>query len=240
VRADASFFVMSVLLASPGACNPPGRTGTSAARAPKDEVWLRDDELAALRLTTEEVKLEEIDQTLPTVGPVVSPSECPAGATTAGACIVAAIEQSALATVRVGSAATARTTGLLHDTLPGHVAWIAGALDRSGRTVKVACVLDDKLGELHPGQQVRVEIAVGVRPAFAVSGASVVQTSDGPIVFTPEGTTEDGRHRFARVAIHPDGDSAGPWIAVTDLKPGSLVVKSGTKALASMLAITAL
>jgi hypothetical protein len=224
-----------------GACHARGERPAGASSA-KDEVWLSDEDIRRLQVTTEEVKLEEVDETLVTVGPVVAAEECPAKTRPEErkSCVVVAVEQSALAQVHVETAATARTTELLHDAFAGKIAWIAGALDSSGRTVKVACLFADPMAELRAGKHVRVELVVGARPAFAVSRAAVLQTRDGTFVFTAQGTAEDGRHKFARVAVGAEGDTGGPWLPVTDLQPGSLVVRRGAQSLASMLAVTAL
>ncbi len=209
---------------------------------PKDEIWLSDEDLQRLHVTTEEVKLEDVDETIVTVGPVVDRAECPARQKPEAqtACVVVAAEQGSLARVHVKSAATARSAGSVHDVFPGEVAWIAGALDSSGRTVKLACVFPDPMAELRAGKQVRVELVVGAKPAFAVSRGAVMQTGDGSFVFSSAGSTNDGRHKFARVAVRAYGDTGGPWLPVADLPPGSLVVHDGTQALASMLTVTAL
>jgi hypothetical protein len=220
-----------------------GHAGADAERSPpKDEVWLTDDDVGRLRVTTEEVKLEEVDETIVAVGPVVSADECPVAslAETRSACVLVAIEQASLAHVRLDGAATARASDLVHDVFPGRVRWIAGALDSSGRTVRVACVFADPLAELRPGKQVRIELVVGERPAFAVSRGAVIQTREGTYVFAAGGTAEDGRHRFARVPVRTEGDTGGPWLPVANIKPGSVVVRSGVQTLASMLTVTAL
>ncbi len=228
---------------SPAACRSPQShaAGAEAHEArPKDEVWLKDEDLRTLGLTTEEVALEQIDETLVAVGPIVSAAECPlrSPAEKSESCVIVSVEQSALERVRVDGLATARTANLVHDVFPGRVAWIAGTLDRSGRTVKLGCLFPDPMGELRPGGQVRVELVVGAKPAFVVSRGAVVQTRDEAFVFTSEGTTADGRHRFARIPIRPAEDTGGPWLPVTDLRPGSVVVRSGAEKLASILAVT--
>ena len=89
----ATSVAMSGLLV--GACRAPARTGASAP--PKDEVWLREDEATAMQLATEEVKLEEVEQTVIAVGQVLSSDECAvkdAGAREA--CVVAAVDLDAL------------------------------------------------------------------------------------------------------------------------------------------------
>jgi hypothetical protein len=110
----------------------------------------------------------------------------------------------------------------------------------SRRTAKVACLFPDAMGELRAGRQMRVELTVGVRPAYAVSRAAVIEGQGNAFVFAATGTTDDGRHKFVRVPVRPDRDTGGPWLPVADLQPGSFVVRSGTQALASMLAVTAL
>lgn len=223
-----------------GACR--SGDGSSGRGAPKDEVWLSDEDIRRLQVTTEEVKLEEVDETLVTVGPVTAAAECPARPAPEDrrSCVVVAVDQASLGRVKLHGSATARTTELVHDTFAGEIGWIAGALDPSGRTVKVACLFADPMAELRPGKQVRVEVVVGARPAFAVSRAAVLQTREGAFVFASSGTAADGRHKFARVAVAAEGDTGGPWLPVTNLEPGSRVVRSGAQALASMLTVTAL
>lgn len=224
-----------------GGCHVLGER-PSQASSPRDEVWLSDAEIQRLQVSTEEVKLEEVDETLVTVGPVVSADECPVKVAPEErkSCAVVPVEQGSLGRVKVDTAVTARTTELVHDTFPGKVAWIAGALDPTARTIKVACLFPDPMAELRAGKQVRVEVVVGARPAFAVSRGAVLQTHEGAFVFAASGTAEDGRHKFARVRVGAEGDTGGPWLAVTNLQPGSLVVRRGAESLASMLAVTAL
>ena len=106
--------------------------------------------------------------------------------------------------------------------------------------MKLACVFPDPLAELRPGKQVRVELVVGERPAFAVSRSAVIQTHDGAFVFASGGTADDGRHKFARVQVRTEEDTGGPWLPVADLQPGRVVVRSGAQTLASMLTVTTL
>ncbi len=226
-----------------GACRSTAHaTEDRRAAAANNEVWLSDDEIRKLQVSTEEVRLQEVDETIMTVGPVSEGSDCPLAPAPGErkSCVVVAVDQGALGRIRVGSVATARTSALVHDVFAGRVAWIAGALDSAGRTARIACSFDDPIAELRPGRQVRVEIVVGSRPAFAVSRSAIFEARGASFVFTSAGMTDDGRHRFARVPVRPDGDTGGPWIPVADLQPGSLVVKSGAKALASMLAPTSL
>jgi len=239
----AAFVTMSTIAL--GACRSPARRhggGADNGDAPKDEIWLSDDDLRRLHVTTEEVKLEAVDETLVTVGPVVGAADCPARTSPEErkACAVVAVDQASLGRIHVGSAVTGRTSELVHDTFPGQIAWVAGALDSSGRTVKVACLLPDPMAELRPGRQVRVEVVVGAKPEFAVSRGAVLETGDGAFVFAAGGTTDDGRHKFARVSVRPGNDTGGPWLPVANLQPGSFVVRTGTEALASMLTVTAL
>jgi hypothetical protein len=224
---------------SPAGTHPSGATRGSP---PKDELWLSDEELRRLQVTTEEVKLQNVDVTVVAVGPVVDSAECPVKSSPEErkSCVVVGVEQASLGRLRVGSAATARSSALVHDVLPGEVGWIAGALDSSGRTAKVACLFPDSMGELRPGNHMRVELVVGARPAFAVSRAAVMEIQGNAFVFSAAGTTDDGRHRFVRIPVRADGDTGGPWLPVADLEPGSFVVRSGTQALASMLTVTAL
>jgi hypothetical protein len=225
-----------------GACHSRSERQSAGAGSPKDEVWLSDDDVRRLQVVTEAVTLQDVDETLITVGPVVSAAECPVKTPPEErkACVVVTVEQGALGRIQVRSTATARTSKLVHDAFPGQVAWIAGALDSSGRTVKLGCLFADTMAELRAGQQVRVELVVGARPAFAVSRTAVLETRDGTFVFTSKGTAQDGRHMFARVPVSADRDTGGPWLPVTNLQPGSIVVRSGAQALASMLAVTTL
>jgi len=247
VRTLAS--IVAVVALANGAPPPAALTSCHSARAgrgesgpAKDEVWLGDEAVRRLNVSTEEVGLHDVDETVMNVGPVVAGAECPIrlAPQERRSCIVVTVEQAALGRIRVGGAATARSSALVHDVLPGEVAWIAGTLDATGRTARIACLFADPMAELRPGRQIRVEVVVGSRPAFAISRVAVLERRGESFVFVASGTSDDGRRKFTRVPVRVDGDTGGPWLPVADLQPGSLVVKSGTEALASMLTVTTL
>lgn len=217
-------------------------SGDGRRAPPAGEIWLSDEDLHRMQVSTEEVALHDVDETLLTVGPVLSSDDCPVpqAPEEPESCILVAVDQASLGRVHLGTTATARASSLVHDVFAGRVAWIAGALDPSGRTARVACLFADPMAELRPGKQVRVEVVVGARPAFAVSRSAVVQARGESFVFAATGTATDGRHKFARVTVRPDRDTGGPWLPLADLQPGSFVVKSGAQSLASMLAVTTL
>src|ERR1700722_4029541 len=95
-----------------GACRARSQRGSPLADAPKDEVWLNDAQIAALHVSVDDVKLQDVDET-----------------------VLAARDHASLASVRVGTSAFVVARGAVHDALSGQVAWIAGALDPSGRAV---------------------------------------------------------------------------------------------------------
>jgi hypothetical protein len=219
-----------------------GCRGPRTEAPAKDEVWLTPAQMESMRVVLEEVKLEEVDQTLPGVGPVLPMEQCPvkAPADERRACLLVAIDQAALESVHVGTPAVARATDTVHDVFPGQVTWIAGTLDRSGRTVQVECLFDDRMAELQTGRQLRAEVVVGEHPAFAVSRGAVVRAQGDRFVFALAERRQDGRHRFVRTRVRSSDDSGGAWLPVDDLAPGSFVVSRGSDALASMIAGTSL
>ncbi|HEY2515379.1 MAG TPA: efflux RND transporter periplasmic adaptor subunit [Polyangiaceae bacterium] len=227
-------------LAPLGGCRAPEARARAAAERPADEVWLTDAQVTAMELAVGEVTLRDVDRTVMAVGPVVPPAECPVSPGAREACALVAVDQALLGDVRLGTPAVGRTSDTMHDVFAGRVGWIAGTLDRTGRTVNLGCLFPDRLGELREGRQLRTDVVVGTRPGFAVERSAVVTSREGAYVFVPHGATEDGRHRFARTRVRPLADGGGAWVQVEDLKPGSPVVNRGADALASMLAATAL
>ena len=210
-------------------------------------VWLSDAQMQSLRVTLEEVKLEEIDETIAAVGPVTSADDCPvsanakSGADDPSACVVVAIGQACVGErarrderVRGDVETRSRTSSR------GSVEWIAGALDPSGRSVSVACLFADRLRELRSGRMLRVEIVVGTRPAFAVSRGAIVRRHGDTFALSAAGTApRTAGTGSSGQRVRTGADSGSPWLAVEDLPPGSFVV-SHPESLAAMLANTSL
>ncbi len=183
-----------------------------------------------------EVALEDVDQTVIGVGRVLDPAQC--AVSDRGereACVVVAVNQTNLGAIHPGTPARARASEFLQKTFPGRVGWIAGALDPTGRTANVECLVADAMGELVPGRDIRVEIAVGTHKAFAVPRGAVVRRASGDFVFVLLGTSPDGRDRFVAVPVRVEEDTGGEWIPVGDVQPGTRVVTHSADALASMV-----
>ena len=135
--------------------------------------------------------------------------------------------------VRVGQKVELRTEALPGRVLPARVAYVSPIVDDKTRTANVRIELDNRRGELRPGQFVTARL-IGDTDAVAREVLAVprraVQTVDGkPIVFVKDGT------RFAERHVEL-GAAAGDLVEIkSGLGEGDAVAAEGAFLLKSEL-----
>lgn len=107
-------------------------------------------------------------------------------------------------------------------TLKGRVEFLGSRVSESTSTVQANAFFDNPDGMFMPGQFVRVELEGLKRfDVFAVPEIAVTQGLMGPQVYV---LNEEGKVRTQTVQL---GDTAGPWLIITDgIKSGDRVVVS--------------
>lgn len=107
-------------------------------------------------------------------------------------------------------------------TLKGHVEFLGSRVSESTSTVQANAFFDNPDGMFMPGQFVRVELEGLKRfDVFAVPEIAVTQGLMGPQVYV---LNEEGTVRTQTVQL---GDTAGPWMIITDgVKAGDRVIVS--------------
>jgi len=109
----------------------------------------------------------------------------------------------------------------------GRLNFVDSAVDTLSGTVTAKALFDNKDGRLWPGQYVRIDIDLGMRPGVTTAPLVAVQPSqDGPFVFVvkPDNTVE---RRPVEVAEARGGMAA----LASGLKPGEKIVIEGQQRL---------
>jgi len=141
-----------------------------------------------------------------------------------------------LARVKRGAPVSVKVVAYPNKTFTGHVDWIADALDATARTARVRCSIPNPGRDLKPEMYATVSIAVDAPPVAALPRTALLRIADQTVVFVQNGTTPDGRLKFARRIIAVNEDEGGDYVPIVrGVTPGEEVVTSGGILLSGML-----
>jgi cobalt-zinc-cadmium efflux system membrane fusion protein len=141
-----------------------------------------------------------------------------------------------LARVKRGAPVSVKVVAYPNKLFAGQVDWISDALDPTARTARVRCSIPNPGHELKPEMYATVTIAVDAPPVAALPRTALLRIADQTVVFVQNGTTPDGRLKFARRIIAVNEDEGGDYVPIVrGVTPGEEVVTSGGILLSGML-----
>ncbi len=141
-----------------------------------------------------------------------------------------------LARVKRGAPVSVKVVAYPDKVFAGQVDWISDALDPTARTARVRCSIPNPGRELKPEMYATVSIAVDAPAVAALPRTALLRIGDQTVVFVQNGTTPDGRLKFARRIIAVNEDEGSDYIPIVrGVNPGEEVVTSGGILLSGML-----
>lgn len=141
-----------------------------------------------------------------------------------------------LARVKRGAPVSVKVVAYPNKVFSGQVDWISDALDATARTARVRCSIPNPERELKPEMYATVSIAVDAPAVAALPRTALLRIADQTVVFVQNGTTPDGRLKFARRIIAVNEDEGGDYVPIVrGVNPGEEVVTSGGILLSGML-----
>ncbi len=185
------------------------------------------------RLSRQEGGRALYEVTSPADGQVVSTTVFPGDSLEAGASMMeiasyallwieGRVQEKDLGFLRPGQTAVIRTPTYPGLEFKGQVTFIAPAMDKSTRTLKVRIEAANPAGRLKPGMYVDLVLKMPEQKVLAVPAEAVVEISGQKTVFVPEGR---GTYRPQPIQT---GTPVGDWLPViSGLKAGDEYVASG-------------
>lgn len=141
-----------------------------------------------------------------------------------------------LARVKRGAPVTVKVVAYPDKVFTGRVDWISDALDPTARTARVRCSIPNPGRDLKPEMYATVSIAVDAPAVAALPRTALLRIADQTVVFVQNGTTPDGRLKFARRIVAVNEDEGSDYVPILrGLTPGDQVVTSGGILLSGML-----
>jgi len=142
------------------------------------------------------------------------------------------LPQQALAEIRVGQKATAKTDTWPGQVFAGRIEVIQPQVDASTRTVKVRAKLDNPEHKLLPGMYATVDVIVGKPKRYiTLPQTAITYNPYGSIAYVVEkkGQSQQGKPQLiAKAVFVTTGSTRGDQVAVlTGVKAGDTVVRSG-------------